>query len=151
MNRRGFLRGVLSVVAASVAAKVAPKRPVAEPVMGVGRGSLLVMDNLGICNADAVLPEYVGGEAAGLFAHDPTRVVFHGDTVIEGDLEVNGTLTVRGTVTVHDSDAFFDQLVTGIERSGDMLQDHWHVCQALMADPDTIIRRQAAAWRGKGA
>jgi len=72
MNRRGFLRGVLSVAAGSVAAKVAPKRPVAEPVMGVGRGSLLVMDNLGmhvncrcaelpceVVDTDAVLPLYI--------------------------------------------------------------------------------------------
>lgn len=73
MNRRGFLRGLLGVAVAPVAARVAPvieavasTRPVAGRVTVVGRGSLLVLDNLGIyvnCRraADAALPLYVDG------------------------------------------------------------------------------------------
>jgi hypothetical protein len=99
VNRRGFLRGLLGVAVAPVAARVAAKS-----------GEFIV-------DADTVLPEYVGGEAVGLFAHDPTRIVFHGDTVIEGDLEVNGTLTVGGTVTAHDSDAQLDRLLVDIDRA----------------------------------
>lgn len=130
MNRRGFLRGLLGVAVAPVAARVAPvieavasTRPVAGRVTVVGRGSLLVLDSLGIhvnCRraADAALPLYVDG---------------------------NGGLTVGGKVTAHDSDAQLDRLLADIdrapERNAAMTRE---MLPLTSADLDRAVRDYAA-------
>lgn len=166
MNRRNFLRTLLGAALAPFVAKVAPVAVEYDVDADVSR---YVLDPPGVNGAldfgaaadalylplapvsDLPMPTSgVGHTHAPMFAHDTSRVIFHGDTVIEGDLEVNGTLLVTGTVTAHGDAATLARILADLdrapERNAEMVRD---LLPRRGDDVEQAMRDYAACFKGK--